>query len=170
MPPFWNDSPVLSTARFALTWLDDAPLKRLLAITLLKVKVLLERRLLVGPDVLVAESGIRARAGEKIRIDPGAERGELRKTSCAERQGLNLSTVENIAIRRVGGIQQRCRIHFDRCADRSCLELHIECGGAVRLHLNRREVKRIESIMRERQGVRTCQWADLARGRIHCFV
>ena len=44
LPLLWKDSPVLRTARLAATELDELPLKRLLAITLLKVKVLLVER------------------------------------------------------------------------------------------------------------------------------
>src|SRR5580700_728123 len=42
VPPFWNDSPVFRTARFAPTWLDEAPLNRLFARTPSNVNVLLE--------------------------------------------------------------------------------------------------------------------------------
>ncbi len=134
VPLVRKDSPVLRVARPSVTWEEELPLKRLFAMTPLKVKVLEGAALAVGKDVLVAEAGVRTGAGEGVRMDARAHGSQLREGPGAERRVLDSGCVENVAVGWIGGVELGCSGDVDAGGDIAGLHFDEQSRGPVRLN------------------------------------
>ena len=111
--------------------------------------------LTIGEDVLIAEAGVGARAGEEVGVDAGAQKRELREAAGAERSAFDEFGAERVAVGGVGLVQERRAGNGDAGADFAGLERAVDrCGdaaddGDLIVHFG------LESVAREGDGIRT---------------
>ncbi len=119
--------------------------------------------LTVGPDGLIAESAVGARAAGEFRIHARGKKSEAGEAAGGQGDGLDLILFEDVAVGGVLRIHEGRGFHGNGGADLADFESYVYGCGAIRLHGDGRNFLGFEAVVGEGEGVGT-------DGKIYKFV